>query len=209
MEPIVQDVASSVIQNNIPTSPSAYVFCVIALLIQPVIVWYVYHKQDKDKASLRVPMVAYSFAYIVIQFFVFWKYLRWFTGDRQPFAYIIQLGILIAFTALEIALLSSNRYAERVENERKESTDAFVRIRQMMEIEITKNTDPERKSMLNAISEQMRYESPVSNENVVEENQRLMTLIENISETSGEEFEQRCEEIRQVIQQRKIKMLNQ
>lgn len=208
MEPIVQDVASSVIQSNIPTSPSAYVFCVIALLIQPIIVWYVYHKQDKDKASLRVPMVAYSFAYIVIQFFVFWKYLRWFTGDRQTFAYIIQIGILIVFTALEIALLSSNRYAERVESERKESTAEFAKIRRMIEIETTKITDSERKSMLNAISEQMRYASPVSNERVAEENQRLMTLIENISETSGEEFEQRCEEIGRVNQQRMIKLSN-
>ena len=62
--------------------------------------------------------------------------------------------------------------------------------------------------MLNAISEQMRYASPVSNEIVAEENQRLMTLIENISETSGEEFEQRCEEIGRVIQQRMIKLSN-
>lgn len=30
-----------------------YIFCIIALLIQPVFSWYVYHKQDKKKAALR------------------------------------------------------------------------------------------------------------------------------------------------------------
>lgn len=30
-----------------------YIFCIIALLIQPVFSWYVYHKQDKKKSSTK------------------------------------------------------------------------------------------------------------------------------------------------------------
>ena len=37
-----------------------YIFCIIALLIQPVFSWYVYHKQDKKKAALKMPMLYYS-----------------------------------------------------------------------------------------------------------------------------------------------------
>ena len=42
-----------------------YIFCIIALLIQPVFSWYVYHKQDKKKAALKMPMLYYSVAYMV------------------------------------------------------------------------------------------------------------------------------------------------
>ena len=44
-----------------------YIFCIIALLIQPVFSWYVYHKQDKKKAALKMPMLYYSVAYMVVQ----------------------------------------------------------------------------------------------------------------------------------------------
>ena len=29
-----------------------YIFCVIAVLVQPLFVWYVYHKQDKREAAI-------------------------------------------------------------------------------------------------------------------------------------------------------------
>lgn len=31
-----------------------YIFCVIAVLVQPLFVWYVYHKQDKREAAYKV-----------------------------------------------------------------------------------------------------------------------------------------------------------
>lgn len=34
-----------------------YIFCVIAVLVQPLFVWYVYHKQDKREAALKIPMI--------------------------------------------------------------------------------------------------------------------------------------------------------
>ena len=51
-----------------------YIFCIIALLIQPVFSWYVYHKQDKKKAALKMPMLYYSVAYMVVQLYVFFKF---------------------------------------------------------------------------------------------------------------------------------------
>ena len=47
-----------------------YIFCIIALLIQPVFSWYVYHKQDKKKAALKMPMLYYSVAYMVVQLYL-------------------------------------------------------------------------------------------------------------------------------------------
>ena len=46
-----------------------YIFCIIALLIQPVFSWYVYHKQDKKKAALKMPMLYYSVAYMVVHMY--------------------------------------------------------------------------------------------------------------------------------------------
>ena len=58
-----------------------YIFCIIALLIQPVFSWYVYHKQDKKKAALKMPMLYYSVAYMVVQLYVFFKFCSKFPED--------------------------------------------------------------------------------------------------------------------------------
>lgn len=58
-----------------------YIFCIIALLIQPVFSWYVYHKQDKKKAALKMPMLYYSVAYMVVQLYVFFKFCSKFQKD--------------------------------------------------------------------------------------------------------------------------------
>lgn len=44
-----------------------YIFCVIAVLVQPLFVWYVYHKQDKREAALKIPMIGCSVLYLVVQ----------------------------------------------------------------------------------------------------------------------------------------------
>lgn len=58
-----------------------YIFCIIALLIQPVFSWYVYHKQDKKKAALKMPMLYYSVAYMVVQLYVFLNSVQNFQKD--------------------------------------------------------------------------------------------------------------------------------
>lgn len=58
-----------------------YIFCIIALLIQPVFSWYVYHKQDKKKAALKMPMLYYSVAYMVVQLYVFLNSVQSFQKD--------------------------------------------------------------------------------------------------------------------------------
>ena len=58
-----------------------YIFCIIALLIQPVFSWYVYHKQDKKKAALKMPMLYYSVAYMVVQYMYFLNSVQSFQKD--------------------------------------------------------------------------------------------------------------------------------
>lgn len=50
-----------------------YIFCVIAVLVQPLFVWYVYHKQDKREAALKIPMIGCSVLYLVVQVYAFFK----------------------------------------------------------------------------------------------------------------------------------------
>ena len=50
-----------------------YIFCVIAVLVQPLFVWYVYHKQDKREAALKIPMIGCSVLYLVVQIYAFFK----------------------------------------------------------------------------------------------------------------------------------------
>ena len=58
-----------------------YIFCIIALLVQPVFSWYVYHKQDKKKAALKMPMLYYSVAYMIVQLYVFLNSVQNFQKD--------------------------------------------------------------------------------------------------------------------------------
>ena len=43
-----------------------YIFCIIALLIQPVFSWYVYHKQDKKDANALLQCGIYGSPVICI-----------------------------------------------------------------------------------------------------------------------------------------------
>ena len=95
-----------------------YIFCIIALLIQPVFSWYVYHKQDKKKAALKMPMLYYSVAYMVVQLYVFFKFCSKFPERYSIYSYLIQAAILLGFVIFEMILWGSNKYIEDVDNER-------------------------------------------------------------------------------------------
>lgn len=90
-----------------------YIFCVIAVLVQPLFVWYVYHKQDKREAALKIPMIGCSVLYLVVQVYAFFKLCIKIPGKYGIFSYLIQAVILAVFIALELALSGSNKYIKK------------------------------------------------------------------------------------------------
>ena len=42
-----------------------YIFCLIAILMQPIFAFLVFHKQEKQKAALKMPLVYLSGVYLV------------------------------------------------------------------------------------------------------------------------------------------------
>ena len=155
-----------------------YIFCIIALLIQPVFSWYVYHKQDKKKAALKMPMLYYSVAYMVVQLYVFFKFCSKFPERYSIYSYLIQAAILLGFVIFEMILWGSNKYIEDVDN--KENIDKLY--------------------------ERMRYENPVSSPKAIEENLRIKGLIAELADiTDNTLFEAKCNEIVKQLDIRKIK----
>ena len=96
-----------------------YIFCVIAVLVQPLFVWYVYHKQDKREAALKIPMIGCSVLYLVVQVYAFFKLCIKIPGKYGIFSYLIQAVILAVFIALELALSGSNKYIKKVQENEK------------------------------------------------------------------------------------------
>ena len=71
-----------------------YIFCVIAVLVQPLFVWYVYHKHDKREAALKIPMIGCSVLYLVVQVYAFFKLCIKIPGKYGIFSYLVQAVIL-------------------------------------------------------------------------------------------------------------------
>lgn len=183
-----------------------YIFCVIALLIQPVFSFVVYRKQNKDEAALKMPLVYFSGVYLVVQLFVFIKYLRHFTGDAQKYAYLIQAGILIVFLVLEFIILSSNIYIKWVDKQEKESVSSYKQILDAVQIELVMVTDEQKKDKLNKLYDFMRTQNPVTHEAAQMETEAIKNAISGISSIHDEqEFDTKCEQIRKLVQIRTIK----
>lgn len=183
-----------------------YVFCILALLIQPVSIWYVYHKQDKRKAALKMPMLFYSMGYLAIQIFVFVKYCMKFPEKYQMWSYLIQAAILIIFIVLEMALFGSNKYISDVETREQNSIRDFKSLITELEICRVSVEDSENLKVLELLLEKMRYSDPVSSPMVEQENNRMHELIAELSDiTERELFKQKCNEIEKQLEIRKIK----
>lgn len=90
-----------------------YIFCILALLIQPVSAWCVYHKQDKREAALKMPMLFFSGAYLIIQMYVFVKFCMKFPEDYQMWSYLIQAAILAVFVILELSNITEQEQFKR------------------------------------------------------------------------------------------------
>lgn len=111
-----------------------YIFCVIAVLVQPLFVWYVYHKQDKREAALKIPMIGCSVLYLVVQVYAFFKLCIKIPGKYGIFSYLIQAVILAVFIALELALSGSNKYIKRVQENEQNSIRDFKNLIKELEI---------------------------------------------------------------------------
>lgn len=67
-----------------------YIFCLIAILMQPIFAFLVFHKQEKQKAALKMPLVYLSGVYLVIQIFVFFKVCLKIPKDSGVFLFVTE-----------------------------------------------------------------------------------------------------------------------
>ena len=102
-----------------------YIFCLIAILIQPIFAFLVFHKQEKQKAALKMPLVYLSGVYLVIQIFVFFKVCLKIPEDYQVYSYLLQGVILAVFIIIEIAMAASNKYITKVQTQEQSSIEVF------------------------------------------------------------------------------------
>lgn len=182
-----------------------YIFLIVAILIQFFFTYNVYRKQDKNQAALKVPMMVFSGIYVVVQFYVFFKYLIRFPESMQKYSYLIQGIILAVFLVVELVLFSSNKYINRIDTEKKERISDFKKIRQLFEIEYSQMNSGMHTDALKEISDLIRFANPVSYGETYEEDKKLEELINGISGLSLPELDSRCTEIKKVLNIRKIK----
>lgn len=183
-----------------------YIFCILALLAQPIFTWYVFHKQDKREAALKMPMLYYSGVYLVVQIFVFIKFCLKIPEDYQMWSYLIQIAILLVFIILEMALFGSNKYIKDVETREQNSIRDFKNL--IMELEICRAgvENAENLKALDSLLEKMKYSDPVSSPAVEQENNKIHELISELSDDMEHElFKKKCNEIAKQLEIRKIK----
>lgn len=183
-----------------------YIFCIIALLIQPLLAWNIYHKQDKRQAALKMPMIYFSGVYLLVQSYVFFKFCRKIPEDYQLYSYLIQGVILVIFLVLESALFASNKYINDVQQKEQDSIRDFKNLIKELEICRVSVTDSKNKENIEKLYEKMRYSDPVTSVEAAQENEKMHQLIAELSElTDCDQFEQKCNEIEKQLEIRKIK----
>lgn len=183
-----------------------YIFCIVALIIQPVFSVYMYKSRSKVEAASRLPLIYISGVYFVVQIYVFIKYCNKFPKAMEKWSYLIQLGILIAFIVVELALLCSKKYIENVQADEQSSIQEFKALIQEMQILAAGVTDSINKQWAESLIERMRCEDPVSSYNVYNENLNIHALISQLSQISdNNEFALKCQEISRQLDIRKIK----
>lgn len=183
-----------------------YIFCILALLVQPVFTWYVYHKQDKEKAALKMPMLYFSGIYLVIQIFVFWKFCIKIPDAYQKWSYLIQAALLAIFIVLELALLQSNKYINVVQTKEQNSIKDFKSLITELEICRVNVTDTEDLKVLDSLVEKMRYSDPVSSPETEQEIQKIHELIAALPKANDhKQFKQNCGAIAKQLEIRNIK----
>lgn len=183
-----------------------FIFCIIAVLIQFLFLIYVYGKQDKNKAALKVPLLFTSVLYMIVQFYVFFKYCLRFPDKFEYLSYLLQGAVLIIFILLEIVLLLSNRYIKRIENQEQNSVNDFNDMLQKPEVLRVEMRDEEKIGILDSMLDKMRYMDPVSTDRVQDENRKIKEIIQSISAAESiEALESKCRDINELLEIRKIK----
>lgn len=184
-----------------------YIFCIIALLIQPLFIYVVYsRKQKKSDAALKMPLLYFSVAYLVVQCYVFWKYCLKLEGDLEIYSYLIQAGILVVFLILELFLILHNSHIKRIDKQEAESVSDFKALMEQLEIKKILFNDTEKQKELDKVLENMRYQDPVSSKEVLEINRQIEVLISGITEEMEiETISSICDKITKLLEVRKIK----
>ena len=183
------------------------IFCIIALLIQPLFVYVVYlRKQKKSEAGLKMPLLYFSGAYLVVQLYVFFKYCLKLKGDLEIYSYLIQAGILIVFIILELFLILHNSHIKRIDKQEEESVADFKSLMEQLEIKKVMLDDAEKQKELSKVLETMQYQDPVSSKEVLEINRQIEVLISGITEEMEiDKVSSVCNKILKLIDVRKIK----
>lgn len=184
-----------------------YIFCIIALLIQPLFIYVVYfRKQKKSDAALKMPLLYFSGAYLVVQGYVFYKYCLKLKGDLEIYSYLIQVGILIVFIILELFLIMHNSHIKRIDKQEAECVADFKALMEQLEIKKIMFDDVKKQKELNKVLEIMRYQDPVSSKEVLEINRQIEVLISGITEEMEiDKVSSVCNRIVKLLEIRKIK----
>lgn len=183
-----------------------FIFCILALMVQPLFSYYTYRKQDKNIAALKVPMAALSGFYLIVQFWVFIKVCLKMPGKYQIYAYLLQGVILAIFIIAELTLLAHNSHIQRIDNQEKESIQDFKNLIRELQVCKIQIKEFDRQQMLDKLVERMKYEDPVSSYVVAQENNKIHELILKLSDViEEEEFKKICREIDNQLDIRKVK----
>lgn len=183
-----------------------FIFLIVALLIQPLFAWYVYHKQDKRKAAQKMPMIYVSVVYFVVQILVFFGVCIKIPKNLHVISYLIQAVILAVFIVIELMLLASNKYIDDIQEKEQNSIRDFKQLIRELEICKVSVVDENNLKRIDMLYEKMRYSDPVSSSEVAGENEKIHDLIQQLSViTDAEQFDSKCKEIEQQLEIRKIK----
>lgn len=174
-----------------------YAFCIIAVLVQVVAGFLILRERDKEKAALRMPMVYIGGVYLVIQFFVYFKYCRYLP---ERYAVLLQGALLVLFIIIEVGLSGSNSYIRRVDSQMKESTEGFREILQSLNIKRVEFNGLAAQGYLDALYEKMKFSDPTGGSETNREDKRLSELIRSMDTgMSVEKIKTRCAEAEKVL----------
>lgn len=183
-----------------------YLFCVIAILIQPILLYFVFKKQEKPKAALRMPYIYVSGLYLIIQFYTYFKFFR---KLPQDYAFLIQISILVGFLLVEAIILIGNHYIKRVDKDKKLKIEGIKNLIQNLEIKKMEFEDPEKLKHINEFLELLKYSDPVSMESDQRENMQLDEIIQKLDKNMTlEDIEKSCKKAIKIINARNLRIKN-
>lgn len=187
-----------------------YIFCIIAILLQPIFILYGCHGEDKRLRALKMSMISLSVAYLVIQFYVFFKVCtKIYIFHRESF-YAVQGAMLAVFFILEGIFFCMNQYIIRVQKREASCIVEYKAIIKRLEILMEQTDDFQNKECIQELYEKMKYEDPVSSEKVANENKKINELIAQLSEIEENAlFAQKCKEIEKEVKVRNKKNLKE